>query len=132
VIPADAGAAIDVRFASAREGVRVHNALTTLAPAMQGVTIEVVRVDYRPPLERSAGVIALYQEARSIAAELGSDLGEGSTGGGSDGCLTAALGVPTLDGLGPQGGGAHASDEHVLLADFPFRLKFFAALLERL
>lgn len=132
VIPAEAHAAIDVRFARASEGERVHAAMSALSPHTQGVTIEVDRVDTRPPLERSAGVIALYQEARAIATELGFDLAEGSTGGGSDGCLTAAIGIPTLDGLGPQGGGAHASDEHVLLADLPFRLKFFAALLERL
>lgn len=67
-----------------------------------------------------------------MAAELGFQLGEGGTGGGSDGNFTAALGVPTLDGLGPRGDGAHAADEHVEAADLPWRTAFIAALLTRL
>ena len=64
-------------------------------------------------MERSAGAASLFAIARAVAADLGHALGEGGTGGGSDGNLTAALGVPTLDGLGAVGGGAHAADEHV-------------------
>ena len=67
----------------------------------------------RPPLERNAGVARLYDQARQIARELGHDLAEGGTGGGSDGNFTAALGVPTLDGLGAVGDGAHALHEYV-------------------
>jgi glutamate carboxypeptidase len=132
VVPAEATASVDVRFTQAGEGERIHQGLLALRPTLTGAAVEVLPLDTRPPLERSARVIALYQQARAIAGELGQDLGEGSTGGGSDGCLTAALGIATLDGLGPQGGGAHAIDEHVLRHDLSFRLAFFGALLERL
>ena len=74
----------------------------------------------------------LYEEARAAAAELGRELGEGGTGGGSDGNFTAALGVPTLDGLGPAGDGAHALHEHVVLHDLPWRAALVSALLARL
>jgi glutamate carboxypeptidase len=77
-------------------------------------------------------VVRLYQTARAVAADLGRDLGEGGTGGGSDGNFTAALGVPTLDGLGPQGDGAHALHEHVEIADLTWRAAFLAGLLSRL
>ena len=77
-------------------------------------------------------MIRLYEQARDVAATLGRSLGEGGTGGGSDGNFTGALGVPTLDGLGPEGDGAHALHEHVILSDLPWRAAFLAALLERL
>ena len=86
----------------------------------------------RPPLERSPHVIALYEKVRAIAAEMDFDMGEGSSGGGSDGSFTAAMGLATLDGLGPDGGGAHAVDEHVLLADLPLRVALFTSILENL
>ena len=70
--------------------------------------------------------------ARAVAAELGRDLGEGGTGGGSDGNFTAALGVPTIDGLGPMGDGAHALHEHVVLQDLPWRAALLAGLLVRM
>ena len=85
-----------------------------------------------PPLERSAAVVRLYDQARQIARELGHDLGEGSTGGGSDGNFTAALGVPTLDGLGAVGDGAHALHEHVELDALPDRAALVAGLLSSL
>jgi len=65
-----------------------------------------------------------------VSAELGHELGEGSSGGGSDGSFTAAMGIPTLDGISSDGGGAHAADEHILIADLPFRAAFFTRLLE--
>jgi glutamate carboxypeptidase len=71
---------------------------------------------------------ALFSRARDIAASMGVDLQEGSTGGGSDGNFTAALGIPTLDGLGPEGEGAHASHEHVLTESFPRRAALVAGL----
>jgi glutamate carboxypeptidase len=132
VIPALATAAIDVRFPTQAADVRVHEALAHLEPRNKAARLELEQTDWRPPLERNEGVIALYEQARTLASELDFDLGEGGTGGGSDGCFTAALGVPTLDGLGPQGGGAHAIDEHVLVADLPLRLAFYALMLERL
>ena len=77
----------------------------------------------RPPMERTPAIAALFEQARQLArpADLGFELTEGSTGGGSDGNFTAALGIPTLDGLGPRGGGAHADDEHILIDSLPER-----------
>jgi glutamate carboxypeptidase len=74
----------------------------------------------------------LFEMARDVARELGQNLAEGGTGGGSDGNFTAALGVPTLDGLGPRGDGAHAQHEHVEIDDLPWRAAFLASLLNRL
>jgi glutamate carboxypeptidase len=131
VVPDRAVARVDVRVttrADADHVTRVVKALTTIDPRVRlhvegGVT--------RPPLERTAAVLALYDHARAIALALGQELGEGSTGGGSDGNFTAALGVPTLDGLGPPGGGAHASDEHVELEPLPWRAALIAGLILR-
>jgi glutamate carboxypeptidase len=86
----------------------------------------------RPPLERTESVERLYKEAREVARELGQDLAEGGTGGGSDGNFTAALGVPTLDGLGAVGDGAHALHEHVDIASLPDRAALVAGLITRL
>jgi glutamate carboxypeptidase len=85
----------------------------------------------RPPLERTAGVARLFELARAIAAELGHELHEGGTGGGSDGNFTAARGVPTLDGLGPVGDGAHAAGEHVLVEALAWRAALIAGLVLR-
>jgi glutamate carboxypeptidase len=96
------------------------------------VTLEVTGGFDRPPLERTAGVASLYAQANQVAADLGRELGEGGTGGGSDGNLTAAVGVPTLDGLGAVGGGAHAVGEYVDVADLPWRAALVAGLLRRI
>lgn len=132
VVPAEAVAAVDVRFGSAAEAARVDQALHALQPRLAGASLAVRQTESRPPLERSERVIALYQRARALAAELSFDLKEGGTGGGSDGSLAAAVGAATLDGLGPQGAGAHAIDEHVILSDLPFRLRLYTLLLDRL
>ena len=86
----------------------------------------------RPPMERSAAGLRLYDRARAVAAELGYDLQEGTTGGASDGNFTAALGVPTLDGLGALGDGAHARHEHIVIEALPFRSALLAGLIARL
>ena len=80
-------------------------------------------------MERTPAVASLFEQARRIGRELGLDLTEGSTGGGSDGNFTAALGIPTLDGLGARGGGAHADDEHVVIDSLSERAALLAALL---
>jgi glutamate carboxypeptidase len=132
VIADRATAAIDVRVPSAAEGHRIEGALATLTPRDSRTRLEVAGGFSRPPLERGPHVLGLYAVARRVAAELGQTLGEGGTGGGSDGNFTAALGVPTLDGLGPQGDGAHALHEHVLVADLAWRAAFLARLLTTL
>jgi glutamate carboxypeptidase len=83
----------------------------------------------RPPMERKPGVVALFRQARRIAAELGFALDEASTGGGSDGNFTAALGVPTLDGMGAIGTGAHATHEHIVVEHIVPRTALLAAML---
>jgi glutamate carboxypeptidase len=80
-------------------------------------------------MERKPGTIALFKKARSLAAELGFILDEAATGGGSDGNFTAALGVPTLDGMGAVGEGAHAAHESVVIEDFVPRTALLAAML---
>lgn len=132
VVAAEAWASIDVRIAEPAEGERIARALASLQSHHPGASVVARLTENRAPLVRTDGVVALYRHARAIAAELGVELGEGATGGGSDGSLIAALGVPTLDGLGARGGGAHAADEHVLVDDLPFRLAFIARLLETL
>ncbi|MFO7260775.1 MAG: M20 family metallopeptidase [bacterium] len=132
VVPERAQAEIDVRFSTTAELKRVDAALRALTPVLEGAAVEVTGGENRPPLERTDAVVELYGRVRSIAAELGMELGEGSTGGGSDGCYTAALGVPTLDGLGVRGGGAHATDEHIVVDDLPRRIDLLVRLLERL
>ena len=106
---------VDVRVATMAEGERITRCIHGLQPRVEGSRLAVQGNMNRPPLERNGQVIQLYREARQLAAELGIDLQEGSTGGGSDGCFTAALGIPTLDGLGPDGAGPHALHEHVLV-----------------
>ena len=91
-------------------------------------TIHVTGGINRPPLERSAGVRALYRKARALAAEMGVSLEESAAGGGSDGNFTAALGVATLDGLGAVGEGAHASDESILIDRIADRIALLSKL----
>lgn len=132
VVAEDARAVIDVRVPTMEEARRIEEAVRGLRPLNPAVRIEIEGGIGRPPLERTAGVARLYEEAKQVAASLGRDLGEGGTGGGSDGNFTAALGVPTLDGLGPEGDGAHALHEHVVVSDLTWRAVFLATLMHRL
>lgn len=132
VVAAEAYMEVDIRIAVLEEGERVNAAMHALEPVLPGARLEVTGGVNRPPLERTAGVAALYGQARDAAAGIGFALGEGSTGGASDGCFTGALGIATLDGLGPDGAGAHAIDEHVLVADLPRRVALLRRLMETL
>jgi glutamate carboxypeptidase len=132
VIADSARASIDIRVPTSDDGRRIESALGSLKPRLPGTRLELSGRFSRPPLERSAHVLRLYQLARDVSAELGRTLSEGGTGGGSDGNFTAALGVPTLDGLGPQGDGAHALHEHVVVSDLTWRVALLAGLLTRL
>jgi glutamate carboxypeptidase len=129
VVADRASARVDVRVATMADAARLDAAIRALRPAHPAVRLEISGGVDRPPLERSADVVRLYQRAAAVAAMLGRDLAEGAAGGGSDGNFTAALGVPTLDGLGPQGDGAHARHEHVLIEDLTWRAAFLAGLI---
>jgi glutamate carboxypeptidase len=132
VIPDHACAVIDVRVTTLADAERVDAAVRSLRPRLPGTRLEVRGGIDRPPMERGPHVAEVFEMATACARELGKELGEGGTGGGSDGNFTAALGVPTLDGLGPEGDGAHALHEHVQLADLPWRVAFLASLLGKL
>jgi glutamate carboxypeptidase len=132
VVAETAEAAIDVRVPTMEDAARIEAAVLALQPQNPQTRLEVHGGVGRPPMERTDGVARLYSQAREVAGALGRDLAEGGTGGGSDGNFTAALGVPTLDGLGPDGDGAHALHEHVLVADLPWRAAFLAGLLQRI
>lgn len=132
VVAERAQASIDVRVPTMKDAGEIARALRSLQPRTPGTRLELTGGFSRPPLERSEHVQGLYEIAREAAAEFGVALEEGSTGGGSDGNFTAALGVPTLDGLGPRGDGAHALHEHVELSDLPWRAAFLACLIGRL
>lgn len=132
VVAGEAHAEIDLRVSTVADAEEIEKKILRLRPFLEGVELKVTGGIERPPLERSPGVVDLYEKARGLAAELGFDLGEGSAGGSSDGNLTAALGVPTLDGLGPMGDGAHAESEHVVVSDLPRRTALLARLLETL
>jgi glutamate carboxypeptidase len=129
VTAAEARATIDVRVPTRADAEHIGAKLRELRPQTRGTTLEVHGGVDRPPLERNDGVLRLYSMARGIAQSLGRDLLEGPAGGGSDGNFTAALGVPTLDGLGPQGDGAHALHEHIQLDDLSFRAALVAGML---
>jgi glutamate carboxypeptidase len=103
--------------------------MRSLRPADKACKLTLTGGINRPPMERKPGTIALYKRARKLAAELGFTLDEAATGGGSDGNFTAALGVPTLDGMGAIGAGAHADHEHIVLAHLEERTKLLAAMI---
>jgi glutamate carboxypeptidase len=132
VVAAEAFATVDVRLAEPDEGPRVDSGLRALRASSPEASIRVTLTEDRPPLVRTDAVVRLYEQARTVARELGVDLTEGGSGGGSDGSIAAATGAPTLDGLGPQGAGAHSEDEHVLLSDLTFRVGLMTGLLRSL
>ena len=115
VVPAECTVEVDIRAPRARDKAYLGKCFGSLKPFDKRCTVEISGGLNRPPLERSAGVRKLFKLASGVAAELGVTLEESSTGGGSDGNFTAALGVPTLDGLGAVGEGAHAVNESILI-----------------
>ena len=129
VVAAEAEARADVRVARADDVPRLEQALAELEPRLDGVSLDLAGGWTRPPLEPSAGSAKLFARAREHGQALGLDLREEGSGGGSDGNLVGAVGVPVLDGLGAEGHGAHAPDEHVLLESIPVRAELLARLL---
>jgi glutamate carboxypeptidase len=132
VVPAEAAIEIDVRISSADEAARVTNFIRQLSPALPNARLEIRGAINRPPMERNAETARLFAIAKSVGADFGLDLQEAATGGASDGNFTAALGIPTLDGLGAIGGGAHAIDEWVEIAALPQRAALLAGVIQRL
>jgi glutamate carboxypeptidase len=130
VVPAEASAQVDVRIARMKDAAAVDKKIRSLRPFNRKCKLEITGGINRPPMERTAGVAALYDLAAAIARDLGWKLGEAAVGGGSDGNFTAGLGIPTLDGLGGVGDGAHASHEHILVSELPRRAALLAGLIE--
>lgn len=131
VVPAEASASIDVRIARKQDAAEIERCLRALKPQNPKCKLKLSGGINRPPMERSAAVAALYEKAKSVARELGWELDEASVGGGSDGNFTAALGVPTLDGIGAVGEGAHAEHESILISEMPRRAALLAGLISR-
>jgi glutamate carboxypeptidase len=132
VVPASASLTLDVRASSPAEFERVDGAIHGLASAIPGVSIAVNGGVNRPPMPNESAR-ELFGLAVAAAADLGlAPLRGVSVGGGSDGNFTAGVGIPTLDGLGAVGGGAHADDEHVVVSGMPERAALVAALVARL
>lgn len=123
VVPAEARVQVDVRVESADETERVEAAMAALAPVLAGAELSVAGAINRPPMPESASL-----ELFPIAQQVAPGIDGYSVGGGSDGNFTAAIGVPTLDGLGAVGGGAHAETEHVLVDTMVDRAKLVAGI----
>jgi glutamate carboxypeptidase len=132
VISPDAGCEIDLRVNSVEDGVRMERTLLTTTALTPGCRVVIEGGMNRPPFAEDAGILALYDKARGIAEQVGVVLPRQHRGGGSDGNFTAAMGVPTLDGLGCPGAGAHASHEHILWQHLAPRAALMAGLLETL
>jgi glutamate carboxypeptidase len=130
VVPEEGDLAVDARVWTREEAERLESAVRGYRPADPRVEVTVEGGFDRPPLVPTPESLALYERARAFARELGWDLASARVGGASDGNLTAAAGIPTLDGLGPRGGGAHARHEFVQMSELPRRAALLAALLE--
>ena len=132
VVAESAWAALDVRFWRATDRDRVRAYLRGLEPALKGAKIKAIFESLTPPMEKSRASSELFARACELAAGLGLALTAGKTGGGSDGSLAASLGLPTLDGLGPDGDGIHAEREHVALPSLVERTALLTQLLAHL
>lgn len=129
VVADQATAEIDMRFARLADGQEMDKRIKALTAHLTGAEIAITGKIGMPPLERTESVVDLYHRAKALAAEIGIDLAEISTGGVSEACITSAVGVPSLDGLGADGDGAHAEHEHVLLPSLASRAALVAGLL---
>lgn len=129
VVAAEAEAEVDVRIARAKDAARIEKRFRGLRVRDRGCVLTVEGGMNRPPMERSRATVSFFRRAQELAKELGFRLEEAATGGGSDGNFTAAMGVPTLDGMGAVGEGAHASHESVLLKDLVPRTALLAEMI---
>jgi len=132
VVPSEAEAEFDLRIASKLDGDLMMRKIRALRAVNKKCKLQVEGGINRPPLERSPAVVALFLQAQKVAMELGFPVSEIAVGGGSDGNFTAGMGIPTLDGLGPVGDGAHSPRESVVAAEMPRRAALLAGLIATL
>jgi glutamate carboxypeptidase len=132
VVAAEAWAEVDLRVAHAADAALLEQKFAALKPFNPECSIEISGGMNRPPMERTEGTVRLFGIAREIAGSIGLEIAESSTGGGSDGNFTSALGIPTLDGLGALGEGAHATNESVVIQQLPQRTALLAGLIRSL
>jgi glutamate carboxypeptidase len=130
VVAAEASADIDVRIKRAKQASGIDLKLRSLKPFDKHCKLAIDGGINRRPMERTAGVAALYNKAQEIAREIDWKLDEAAVGGGSDGNFTAGLGIPTLDGLGGVGEGAHAVHEYIVISELPRRALLLAGMIE--
>lgn len=131
VVPERAEMEVDFRISRMAEIDRIVEAVQGLQPVLAGARLEISGGLNRPPMEHNAVMVKTFEQARQLAGTIGLTLEEGSTGGGSDGNFTAALGTPTLDGMGAVGDGAHAAHEHVVISSLADRAALLATILTR-
>ncbi len=131
VIADRARALVDVRAARVQDMRALERKFRALRPILPGAQLEIRGGFNRPPMERKMSA-ALYAKARALAKEMGVTLGEAFVGGGSDGNFTAAIGVPTLDGLGAVGENAHSPRENIVIRSLPERAALLAGLIRTL
>jgi glutamate carboxypeptidase len=129
VVPDEARAHVDMRVRTPEEAERVTRWVLSLKPILNGVALEVKGGLNRPPMPRDERMISTFKRAQAIAANMGIQLGEGGTGGGSDANFVAPLGVPVLDGLGALGNGAHSEREHIVISALPERAALLAGIM---
>jgi glutamate carboxypeptidase len=130
VIAAEAVAEIDVRIKYAKQATTLDRKFRSLKPFDKHCKLSIEGGINRMPMERNAGVVALYRKARVIASQMNWKLEEAAVGGGSDGNFTAGMGIPTLDGMGGAGAGAHAVHEHIVISELPRRALLLAGMIE--
>jgi glutamate carboxypeptidase len=132
VVAAEAWAEVDLRIARAADAAILESKFAALKPFDPACSIEISGGINRPPMERTEGTVRLLKIAQELGRVMGMTVEESSTGGGSDGNFTSALGIPTLDGLGALGEGAHAANESIVLEELPRRAALLAGLLQSL
>ncbi|PYX45754.1 MAG: peptidase M20, partial [Acidobacteria bacterium] len=130
VVAAEATVEIDVRITHAKQAAALDRKLRALKPFDKHCKLSIEGGINRMPMERNAGVAALYKKAQAIAKQVGWKLEEAAVGGGSDGNFTAGIGIPTLDGMGGAGDGAHATHEHIVISEVPRRVLLLAGMIE--
>jgi glutamate carboxypeptidase len=130
VVAADASVGIDVRIKRAKQAAGIDRKLRALKPFDKHCKVEITGGINRMPMERTGGVAALYNKAREIAGTIGWKIEEAAVGGGSDGNFTAGMGIPTLDGMGGVGEGAHAVHEYIVISELPRRAFLLARMIE--